>query len=827
MMLWFSIPKERLRVEFVPRSVTAFRLALAACLLLPLLAHAAGLGRLTVQSAIGQPLRAEVAVVSLQAGEADALTARIASPEAFRLAGIEFNSALLSVQVAVERRDGKPVLSLTSTQPINEPFVELLIELQWATGRLVREYTFLLDPTEYKAPQPVAAAPAPPAPVIAKPEPVPVPAAPAVETKPLGAQAAGTGTYQVKKGDTLSKVARENKPDGVSVNQMLVALYQSNQSAFIRKNMYLMRSGHVLKIPERAAVASISPAEATRMVRAQQVGFDEYRRNLGASVAARPAKPAAPVERAVPGRITPKAAEPSPRDTKDQIKLSKLDSAKAAAPASRAAAEDDKASLNRALKESQSRVADLEKQLTDLKKLVEMKNQQLALLEKKAAVAPAVEAPKPVPPAPKPAPEPVKPVAEAPKPAAPAPVAEAAKPKPVAPPAPKPATEPVKAKAAAAPPPPSLVDEFIENPLALGGLGGVVVLLAGYGAWAWRRKKSAQSRGGGFSAVAADSAAAEAARAAPAPDKSAAEAALAQVQAAAATAAADEVDPIAEADVYLAYGRDAQAETILKDALASDPNRLVVHAKLLDIYAQRRDSASFEKTAVKVKSLSGGSGPEWQKARALGRSIDPENGLYGTRSAEGDETPAQPASASPTVDFDLGGGSASAPAPAPAPDSVDFDIGASTAETQAPPQFKPGDTVVLSAADMQAAGSGMNFDIGAATQETPAAKPAPAPEEAPSSLDFNLDFDLGETKPAPAAAPAPDISSISLDLGAPGEAQPAAGAKWQEVATKLDLAKAYEEMGDKDGARELLNEVLTEGDAAQQEEAKRMLAKLG
>ncbi|OFZ99245.1 MAG: hypothetical protein A2Z64_06610 [Betaproteobacteria bacterium RIFCSPLOWO2_02_67_12] len=158
---------------------------------------------------------------------------------------------------------------------------------------------------------------------------------------------------------------------------------------------------------------------------------------------------------------------------------------------------------------------------------------------------------------------------------------------------------------------------------------------------------------------------------------------------------------------------------------------------------------------------------------------------------------------------------------------MDFDIGASTAETQAPPQFKPGDTVVLSAADMQAAGSGMNFDIGAATQETPAAKPAPAPEEAPSSLDFNLDFDLGETKPATAAAPAPDISSISLDLGAPGEAQPAAGAKWQEVATKLDLAKAYEEMGDKDGARELLNEVLTEGDAAQQEEAKRMLAKLG
>jgi pilus assembly protein FimV len=775
-------------VESVPKSVTTFRLALAACLLLPLMAHAAGLGRLTVQSALGQPLRAEVAIVSLQAGEADALSARIASPEAFRLAGIEFNSTLLNIRVAVERSDGRPVLQLTSSQPINEPFIELLLELQWASGRLVREYTFLLDPVEYKPPQPVAMAPPPTAPA-AK----PAPAAPAVEAKPLVSEPKGAGTYQVKRGDTLSKVARENKLDGVSVNQMLVALYQANKSAFMRNNMYLMRSGHILKIPDRAAAISINPVEATRMVRAQSVGFDEYRRSLGASVAAARAKPTPPPEREAPGRITPKPAEPAAKDTKDQIKLSKIDSAKPAAPASRAAAEDEKASLNRALKESQSRVADLEKQVTDLKKLMEMKNQQLALLEQKAAAKPAAEAPKPVPPAPKPAAEPVKPAAEAPKPAAEAPKADAAKPA-----APAAAPKPV----AAAPPPPSVVDEFLGNPLALGGLGGVVALLVGYGAWAWRRKKSAQAREGGFDAVAAASAASAAQAAVPRPATAPAEAAM--VQAGAALGAGDEVDPIAEADVYIAYGRDAQAETILKDALASNPDRLVVHAKLLDIYAQRRDKASFEKTALKVKGLSGGSGPEWDKAMGLGRSIDPENGLYGMGAAAGAEAPAQPASASPTVDFDIG---------ASAPDT--------------PAQFKPGDTLVLTAAEMQAASSKMDFDIGATTQETLAAKPTPAavaPEEAPSSLDFNLDFDLGETKPAPAA---PDISSISLDLGAPGEAQPGATSKWQEVATKLDLAKAYEEMGDKDGARELLNEVLKEGDAAQREEAKRVLAKLG
>lgn len=763
------------------RAVTSFRLALTACLLLPLLAHAAGLGRLTVQSALGQPLRAEVEVVSLQPGEADGLNARIASPEAFRMAGIEFQPVLLSIRVAIEQRSGRPVLRLTSTQPINEPFVELLLELQWGTGRLVREYTFLLDPVEYKPPQPVAAVPPPAAaPAVAK----PAPAAPPVAAKPAVSVPKAAGTYQVKRGDTLSKVARETRPANVSVNQMLVALYQANPNAFMRNNMYLMRSGHILNVPDQAVAAAVSPAEATRLVRSQGAEFDEYRRGLGAAVAAAPAKPAPKPERDAPGRIAPKpAAEPARREAKDQIKLSRADSSKPAAQVSRAATDDDKASLNRALKESQSRVADLEKQVTDLQKLIELKNQQLAVLEQKAA-KPAAEAPKPVPAAPKPAPEPAQPAAEAPKPAASTPQAEAPKP---APPAPKP-----KAVAPPPPPPPSLMDEFTENPLALAGLGGVLALLIGYGVWAWRRKKASQSQEGGFSSIAAASVAAATARE---PDPAVA-AAIAAAEPHAAAASAEEVDPIAEAEVYLAYGRDAQAETILKDAVASNPDRLAAHAKLLDIYAQRRDAAEFEKAALKVKSLTGGVGPEWEKAMSLGRSVDPDNGLYGKGPAASAEPPApvQAAAASP---------------------SVDFDIGATTQGDQAPAAFKPGDTVILSATDMQAASANMDFDIGAITGETQAAPPSPPPEAAAASkpaaassgLDFDLDFDLGEAKPA-----APAASTVDP--------------KWQEVATKLDLAKAYVEMGDKDGARELVNEVLKDGDAAQLEEAKRLLAKL-
>src|SRR5258706_1139737 len=188
MMLWLSVPEERLRVRSVAKLVTGIRLAVATLLFVPLLASAAGLGRLTVSSSIGQPLRAEIEIVSLQSGEADSLSVRLASPEAFRQAGIEISPALIGLQFSVETRGNRPVIRVTTAQPVNEPFVDMLVELQWATGRLVREYTFLLDPPEYKA-QPPAAAPAP-APV-AKPapsaEPAPATPAPSVETRPIPA----------------------------------------------------------------------------------------------------------------------------------------------------------------------------------------------------------------------------------------------------------------------------------------------------------------------------------------------------------------------------------------------------------------------------------------------------------------------------------------------------------------------------------------------------------------------------------------------------------------------------------------------------------------
>ncbi|HBZ07845.1 MAG TPA: pilus assembly protein FimV, partial [Massilia sp.] len=121
-------------------------------------ATAAGLGKLTVLSALGQPLRAEIELTAVSNEEAKGLVARLASADAYRAANIEFNPALLSLRFNVEQRGGRQFVRIPPPQPLNEPFVDLLLELAWDNGRLVREYTFLLDPADLRAPQPAQVA---------------------------------------------------------------------------------------------------------------------------------------------------------------------------------------------------------------------------------------------------------------------------------------------------------------------------------------------------------------------------------------------------------------------------------------------------------------------------------------------------------------------------------------------------------------------------------------------------------------------------------------------------------------------------------------------
>jgi len=770
----------------VPRSITIAFVA-SALWLAAFAAQAAGLGRLTVLSPLGQPLLAEVEIVALQPGEEDGLSARLASADAFAAAGIEISPALLGVRVDIARRNNKPILRLTTKDAVNEPFLDLLVELQWPSGRLVREYTFLLDPPQYRSRPTIAAAP-PPAPVQPAPqaesqpqaqpeapavavapaatpaaaeekpvaaeekpaaaeekpaaaeekpaaiEQAPIPPTPSAEAKeaakeepakaePAKAEAAPAATHHVKKGETLGAIARANMPPGVTLNQMLIAIFRANKDAFIRGNVNLVRTGKILNIPSGDDIGSLDSDEANRLVKEQNDKFAEYRSSLAAAPAGVEGGP----EREAAGAIEPKAAAAPPPAPADQVRLSKAEPGKPGAAASRAARADDAAARERALQEAQSRTADLEKNVADLQKLLDLKNQQLAELEKKAAAKPAAQAPQKMAAAPS-APTPARsaPAQPAPQAQAPAPqpAAQPAKPAaPTPPPAPKKAEAPKpRPKAAPPPPEPGIFDEFLDNPLYLAGLGAVVLLLIGYAVVSWRKKKAAHAKfqdsvlgaataGGGAAALHESTATTAAASVSQAPGSLAP-----------AGMGTEEVDPIAEADVYMAYGRDAQAEEILKEALQKDASRTAVHAKLLEIYANRKDVKAFEQTALKLKNLTSGSGPDWDKAAALGRSIDPQNSVYGDIAAASAAAAPSPAAApAPTLDFDLGGASQGGPAAPdipfdesakePTASSVDFELGAT--QTVKIDQKSPDETVATTRVEKSGGGGlDFNFDLG-------------------------------------------------------------------------------------------------------------------
>src|SRR5262249_39683349 len=225
-------------------------------------------------------------------------------------------------------------------------------------------------------------------------------------------------------------------------------------------------------------------------------------------------------------------------------------------------------------------------------------------------------------------------------------------------------------------------------------------------------------------------------------------------------AAGEEIDPIAEADVYMAYGRDAQAEEILKDALSKDSSRQAIRVKLLEIYANRKDTRSFEAAANELRAATGGRGAEWEKVVTLGLSIDPSNPLYGGKASSAaapvsqlppgfNETAQMPSFNPPTT--------SAPPIAADAPLNIDFDIGGATQSGAPLPDLDLG----VASAPAAGGGGGLDFDLGlggdkGAASPAPAAAPAPAPAAEPAlNIDFNLPSAEPPPAPRPAAAPEP------------------------------------------------------------------------
>jgi pilus assembly protein FimV len=767
----------------------------ALMLLTPWVVDAAGLGRITVQSALSQPFQAEIDLMSVQKEELGTLFVRLASPDAYRQAGLQYNSAVAGLALRIERRpNGQPFIKVTSTRPVNEFVVDVLVDLSWASGRLMREYRVLLDPPGAEAP-----------PVVAESRPAPAPAAtPTPRTVPAQTterSAAAPGSYgPVQRGETLSQIARGVRPDGVSVEQMLIGLFRSNPDAFIRKNMNLVRSGKILRVPEKEEVAAIPQEEAVKEYRAQVADWNAYRQKLADAAGAAPeGRPA------TSGRITAQVDDKTGAETKDVVRLSKgeppgpaaesKDGKQAAAKERIRTLEEEIIAREKALKEANERVAQLEKTITDMQRLLEIKSAGMAAAQQKAEVAA------------KPEPPPAKPQAQPGEAKAPVTAAESEAPKP------KPA-----AKMVAAPPPPpepSLL-ETLFDPLYLGGVG--ILLLGGLGYWLVRRRR-AEDDGGAHALLAPTLGGFGAPSLVPA-------AAGASAGAIASEPAAD-VDPLEEARIYISHGRDTQAEAILKEALAKEPSREIIHLKLLEIYAARKDKASFGRYASDFQKLTRGQGENWLKVAAMGFALDAANPMYAAgKDAAGTAPSVEDA---PSVDMDLDLDLTAAGAPDVAPDAGSGQEARAAETKPAEPAMPDFSLEVPPAAHMEAAATPR-------MQTT-----APDAEAAP--LDFNIELpkiEIPQTGGSDAAAQpeqGADAASpfkladidLNLDDKPQGAANGAGGkdAHWYDVQTKFDLAKAYEEMGDKAGAKEILQEVVREGDSEQQVQAKALLTALG
>ena len=404
-----------------PSHRTLQRWALTATLLgtialAPLSAWSLTLGGMRVQSALGEPLRAQLSLGQLTPEELSSINAGFAPAAVYQAAGITVNPILQTVQLSVDASEpSNVVVNLTSSSPISEPFLDMLLEIKWASGKVVRDYTLLFNPSTAvaptvstepviatapavsdpavalpaatvvepntaagpvvdaapAAPTPAAATPAAPepAPAVAAAEPAPTPAPapapePAAQAAPVAAEATRTAPQRLRvvRGDTAAALAQANLPSGVSLDQMLQALLAANPSAFVDNNVNRLKSDVQLTVPTAQEAQAIDPAQARRLVIAQSKDFNAYRRGLAANAPTPAVSPAAQVATGnIETQVQDKAASaPVP----DQLTLSK------GSVAAGAKAEAQIAAAKQA-QDEQAQQADLKRNIDELKALAE------------------------------------------------------------------------------------------------------------------------------------------------------------------------------------------------------------------------------------------------------------------------------------------------------------------------------------------------------------------------------------------------------------------------------------------------------------------------
>lgn len=858
------------------------------------MAHALGLGELTLKSTLNQPLVAEIELLDVKDLTAAEVVPSLASPEDFAKAGVDRQAFLNDLTFTpVLSASGKSVLRVTSSKPLSEPMVKFLVQVMWPNGRLLRDYSVLLDPSKF-SPQTADAA--------AQPAPSQTITAPTTG-------ATHPNQYTTTPRDTLWEIAAKARTGG-SVQQTMLAIQALNPDAFIDGNINRLKTGQVLRLPDSVESTALPQSKAIAEVAAQNEAWRQGRRYV-----AKPGTGQQQLDATKRGRSNVAGGQ----NAKDNLSLVSAESAKARGkgPAGDAKALSNKLAVTqesldttrRDNEELKSRMADLQSQLDKLQRLIELKNNQLAKMQADgSAAAPAANAAVPAITAELAATPPATPAESAPTP-------ESA----IAPPVDTPAETPVVA-------PKPVVDEdktfneLLTNPILLGLIGGGAVVLLLLLLLLARRRKAQQEAEkhlrmaralaeeqefsaeqdlpeSSFEGLEVPAASVKLNTPAPAPAPAAVVAPVVMAEPIAAPlvapAAERSDDVLDKAQSHINAGRLNQAAALLEEGVSLEPQRSDLRLKLMEVYGQQGDRDAF--VAQERQLVANGDNfakVEELKKRFPAMAVVAVAGLAAAAVAA--ELDAQY-----VKDLLLDEPEAPAPEPAPVADDLDsaFDLSlddldnitpvepAPVVEPEAPvelDEFPADDDLSFESVLQQQteikenlddlSDFDLDLDLGAEPAPAPATdladddflldldegvkdlspvEPAVVNEVPQDDLELPADFDLSlademDTNPAEPDAFAAELNDVNAELDRLSqsiaeptftEADAAMGddlgeddfdflAGTDEAATKLDLAQAYIDMGDNDGARDILNEVLTEGDEKQRGEAKEMLSHL-
>ena len=567
-------------------------------------AQALSLGRMQVQSFLGESLRAELELRDVSEADAKSFKAEVSPAATFKALGLEYQSAYTELAFNLQLLpEGRALLKISGSRPVAVNFIELVFDFSWASGRTTRDFTLLIMPPATPGPvAPVAPAvqeaPAPaaaPAAAAQMPAAVPAPStpAPAVQApKPVAAK--GGARLTVKAGDTASELAVQAKSVNVSLDQMLLAMLRSNPEAFVANNVNRLLAGAELSVPTSDQAQALDPVEARKTILLQSQDFDAYRQQL-----ANKAKEAnvAPAGRTASGKVQSAVKDASP----DAAATDKLTLSKGAVQAGGSA--EEKLSQERKAKDDAQRLAELSKNIKDLSDLG--KNSL-------PATAPAGS------PAPAAANAPAVAVADASLPA-------------INLPAP-PALGEDK---------PNLIDRLSKDDAVLPAAGVFLSLLLVWVLLRLRRNRPVQEVPQNFDTPSIDMTAEETATYVRVTEQTFIS------DAERATTPLPPEDPLYKARKELEAGRDMVAEALLRTALDKTPKRIDIMLELMDLCVASQDSVGFEALAVRALGAMGGPGPEWPDICIKGQSLDPANPLYGPK------LPAPQTSPFAKIDFDL------------------------------------------------------------------------------------------------------------------------------------------------------------------------------